>query len=255
MCVPLIQEALLIPWEKIDSAPLPDDGGEITLYRRGDAFSIRVDGEELMNSLSHGSEEALAGHALDALGVRAEPRILVGGLGLGFTLSAVLRELPSGARILVAELAEAVVRWNRGPLARLAGHPLEDARVSTRVIDVARLLRAEPETFDLILLDVDNGPRGLTRKANDRLYSAAGLAEAFRALRPRGILALWSAGPDPAFTLRLKKAAFSVKEERVRCRDTGGGMRHTLWIASKGSGKGFSGSIARASKKPDRRRR
>jgi spermidine synthase len=137
--------------------------------------------------------------------------------------------------VVVAELVPAVVAWNRGPLAHLAGHPLEDPRVLVRATDVARVLQAERRAYDAILLDVDNGPGGLSRQANDWLYSRAGLESARAALRPGGVLAVWSAGPDPAFTRRLRRVGFAVEVLRVPARAGGSGGRRTIWIAVSGS--------------------
>ena len=204
------------------------------LYRRGDEFSIRVTRHgELMNSRVHGSEDALAALACARLAGRERRRLLIGGLGMGFTLAAALRELGPDAEVVVAELVPAVVAWNRGVLGASAGNPLHDTRVSVKEIDVARLLRSERNAFDAILLDVDNGPEGLTRNANDWLYSNAGLAAAFAALRPDGILAVWSAGGDSNFTDRLRRTGFEAEEIRVRARKSKG-ARHIIWLARRG---------------------
>lgn len=223
----------MIPWILLDRAPVPGGEGELMLYRRGEEFSIRITGRgELMNSRVHGSEEALALLSCARLVGRERPRLLIGGLGMGFTLAAALRELGLDAKVLVAELLPAVVAWNRGPLGAAAGHPLLDARVSVQEIDVARLLRAERNAYDAILLDVDNGPEGLTRDANDWLYGGAGLAAAFAALRADGILAVWSAGGDKDFTDRLRRTGFEAEEIRVRARITKG-ARHIIWLARR----------------------
>ena len=160
------------------------------------------------------------------------PRILVGGLGLGYTVAAALRRLGPGGRVIVAELVPAVVRWNRGPLAHLAGYPLQDRRVTILEDDVVRILQAQPRAFDAILLDVDNGPEDLIRKGNDRLYDRAGLEAIRAALRPGGVLGVWSAGPDRAFVRRLERGGFRVEEVRVRARGPLGGRRHTIWLAA-----------------------
>jgi spermidine synthase len=225
----------MIPWELIDSAKVPGDGGEIRLYRRAEEFSIRVDGGELMNSRVHGSEEALAELACGRIAGRPSPRVLIGGLGMGYTAAATLRGLGPGGRVVVAELVPALVEWNRGPLAHLAGRPLEDPRVSVREGDVARLLREEPGAYDAILLDVDNGPEPLTRKENARLYGRPGLETAFAALRRGGVLAVWSAGPDRAFAKNLHRAGFKVEEVSVPARGPRGGARHTIWLAGRNS--------------------
>jgi len=186
-----------------------------------------------MNSRVHGSEDALGELACAKIADRPRPRVLIGGLGMGYTLSAALHGLGAEGRVVVAELVPTVVVWNRGPLGHLAGHPLQDDRVTVREIDVARITRAEPRAYDAILLDVDNGPKGLTRKGNDRLYGLSGLREVFASLRPGGVLAVWSAGPDPAFTQRLRTVGFKVDEVCVRTRGARGGARHTVWIAER----------------------
>jgi spermidine synthase len=224
----------MIPWGLIDSAQVPGAGGELRLYRRGDEFSIRLERCELMNSRIHGSEDALAEIACARIADRPRPRILIGGLGMGYTLAAALRRLGSGARVIVAELVPAVVEWNRGPIAHLAGHPLEDGRVTVCEVDVVRILKDERQFYDAILLDVDNGPEGLTRQGNDWLYTRAGLETAFSALRPGGVLAVWSAGPNRAFTRRVRMAGFEVSEVQVHTRGPRGGGRHTIWIAGRG---------------------
>lgn len=225
----------MIPWELIDSARTPDNSGELRLYRRGKEYSIMVNGNELMNSRVHGSEEALAELACARIADRPCPRILIGGMGMGYTTAAALRRIGSDGRVVVAELVPAVVEWNRGPLADLAGYPIHDARVTVREVDVAGILRTEQRAYDAILLDVDNGPEALTRKGNDWLYARAGLEAAFAALRSAGVLAVWSAGPDQAFTKRLCQAGFDVQEVRVPARGKGGGIRHTIWLAGRGS--------------------
>lgn len=224
----------MIPWELIGRALVPESGEEMRLYRRGEEFSIRVAGGELMNSRAHGSEEALADLACARIADRPRARVLVGGLGMGYTAAAVLCAVGASARVVVAELVPAVEAWNRGPLSHLAGHPLQDSRVSVRLADVARVFGEERQAYDAILLDVDNGPEGLTRPANDRLYAPAGLAAARAALRPAGVLAVWSAGPDPAFTLRLRRAGFGVEVVQARAR-AGRGGRHTIWLAARGT--------------------
>ena len=231
--IPRSRDSAMIPWELLDRAPVPGNGGELCLYRRGTEFSIRADGWELMNSLVHGSEEALAELACDRISRGLGPRVLVGGLGMGFTLAALLPRLGGGAQVVVAELVAAVVTWNRGPLGELAGYPLRDDRVQVRVTDVAELLRAEREGYDAILLDVDNGPQGLTRQGNNWLYARPGLAAASAALRPGGVLAVWSAGPDSPFSARLRRTGLKVEEVRVRGRSPFGRGRYTIWIARR----------------------
>ena len=189
----------MVPWELLDSAPVPGDKGELRLYKRGDEFSIRLDRCELMNSRIHRSEDALAELACAKIADRSRPRLLIGGLGMGYTTAAALQRLRADGQVVVAELVPAVVRWNRGPLADLAGRPLENDRVTVREVDISQILKMEHGTYDAILLDVDNGPQGLTRKSNNWLYSRAGLGAAFTTLRPAGVLAVWSASPDRAF--------------------------------------------------------
>ena len=212
---------------------MPGHGGELRLYRRGDEFSIKVVGRgELMNSRAHGSEDALAEQTCARLVNRISPQLLIGGLGMGFTLAAALRHLGDRAQVVVVELVPAVVAWNRGPLGEPAGYPLEDSRVSVREGDVARVLKLGQQAFDAILLDVDNGPEGLTRSQNDWLYGMDGLNAAYAALRPQGMLAVWSAGPDPDFVQRLHKVGFEVEELRVRAHGSKG-ARHIIWFARR----------------------
>jgi spermidine synthase len=219
------------PWILIGVAQAYGDGGDLRLYRRDEEFSIRANNCEVMNSRVHGSEDALGKLACARIADRPQPRVLIGGLGMGFTLNAVLRGLSAQGRVVVSELMPEVVAWNRGPLGDLTGHPLRDDRVTVREVDVAELLRAEQGAYDAILLDVDNGPNKLTRNENDWLYGRNGLKAAFAALRPGGLLAVWSAGPDPAFSLRLRKVGFKVEEVRARARGVHGGARHIVWIA------------------------
>jgi spermidine synthase len=225
----------MIPWQLLDNTQVPGENNDLRLYKRSGEFSIRVDGTELMNSRVHGSEDALAQLACARIASLPCPHVLIGGLGMGYTLAATLNRLGTESRVVVAELVPAVVAWNRGPLAALAGHPLDDGRVTVQEVDVAHILRAEHRAYDAILLDVDNGPRGLTRKSNDWLYTPIGLEAAFTALRPAGVFALWSASPNRAFAQLLSNAGFRVDEERVRARGTHGGGYHTVWIAERAS--------------------
>ena len=220
----------MIPWVCLDAAPIPD-GGELRLMQRGTELSIMSGAIELMNSRLSGSEKALADLAIARLGGRANPRLLIGGLGMGFTLRAALTALPKDASVVVAELVPAVVAWARGPMAGLFDGSLDDARVGVREADVAQVIGEARAAYDAILMDVDNGPGGLNRDANDRLYSAGGLAAARRALTPDGVLAVWSAGPDQSFTRRLSGAGYAAEEVAVRA--TGGkrGARHVIWLA------------------------
>lgn len=224
----------MIPWELLDTAPVTGDRGELRLYRRGQEYSILVaGGGELMNSRVHGSEDALAECACARVADRPRPRVLVGGLGMGFTLAAALGQLPSDGEVVVAELVPEVVTWNREHLGHLAGHPLDDPRTLVRTGDVGLLLRREHGAYDAILLDVDNGPEGLTRRENDRLYSLPGLEVAYAALRPNGVLAVWSAGPDRGFTDRLRRTGFDVEVLTVRAHGRKKGARHTIWLAAR----------------------
>ncbi len=221
----------MIPWERIDSVQIPGSREELLLYRRGTEFSIRVGNEELMNSRVYGSEEALARITCERIAHRREPHVLVGGLGIGYTLAAALRHLENDAVVWVVELFPAVVAWNRGPLADCADRPLEDPRVRVIEEDVSRTLRAGHADYDAILLDVDNGPEAFTRQSNDWLYGKAGLAATFNALRPGGILAVWSATPDRKFAARLRQAGFKLDDFRVPARGDRGGPNHTIWVA------------------------
>jgi len=223
----------VIPWEEIDRGEVPGHEGEVTLLKRGTEFSIRTSGTELMNSRFHGSEDALAELTCSRIKRKSGLRILIGGLGMGYTLAAALEQSEPDTLITVSELIPAVVRWNREQLGQLAGMPLDDPRVSVEEEDVAETIRKRKSAWDAILLDVDNGPDGLTRKANDRLYDRSGLKTSFSALRPGGILAVWSSGADEAFTRRLKQCGFKTETVTVRARKFGKGGRHTIWLAEK----------------------
>jgi spermidine synthase len=222
----------MIPWSHLDTAQVPG-GGELRLLRRGTEFSIKLDKNELMNSRLSATEQALATIACEKIRTRARPRILIGGLGMGFTLRAALVVLGQQAQIVVAELVPAVVAWARGPMAKLFGDSLTDPRVRIRETDVDDLIRAARSDYDAILLDVDNGPEGMTRKANDRLYDRDGLAAAYRALRAGGVLAVWSSKPNAKFTARLCKTGFVVVENPVRAKGPQGGAQHFIWTATR----------------------
>jgi spermidine synthase len=230
----------MIPWVKIDIARVPDTDGELRLMRRGAEFSIMLGSNELMNSRLSGSEAALATLAAKKIEAVKGPRVLIGGLGMGFTLRAALGVFGSKAQIVVAELVPAVVAWARGPMAGIFGDSLNDPRVSIQEVDVAEVIERHPLTFDAILLDVDNGPEGLTRKANDALYDVGGLKIAHTALRPGGVLAVWSSGPNPKFSRSLHQAGFGVNEVAIRATGKGGGVRHVIWIATKEEPKPLS---------------
>jgi spermidine synthase len=223
----------MIPWIKIDTARIPGSDGELRLMLRGAEFSIMLGANELMNSRLSGSEAALATLAIKKIEAIEQPHLLIGGLGMGFTLKAALAVLGPRARIVVAELVPAVIAWARGPMAEIFGGSLNHPGVEIRETDVADIIRSHARTFDAILLDVDNGPEGLTRKANDALYDPAGLKAAHAALRPGGVLAVWSSGPNPPFAKRLRGAGFDVNEVAVRATGKGGGARHVIWIAAK----------------------
>ncbi|MBU1537458.1 hypothetical protein KKF84_19240 [Myxococcota bacterium] len=206
------------------------------LMRRGKEMVIRVEGRELMGTHVHGSEDALADIACDYLRDDAPElniSMLIGGLGIGFTLAAALRRVGPASRVVVAELMEAVGRWNRGPLGEAAGHPLEDERALLVIDDVANLIRQPVEPYDTILLDVDNGPHGITQESNNWLYSPMGLKASFDALRPGGVLGVWSAADDRNFSRRLERAGFLVKVHQVRARGAKGGPKHTIWMARR----------------------
>ncbi|MDT8423911.1 MAG: MnmC family methyltransferase [Desulfuromonadales bacterium] len=221
-------------WELIETAKIPGDGGAMQLYQREDEFSISVVGSGvLMNTWAHQSEDALAERACRRIRGRSQPRVLIGGLGMGFTLAAALRFLGPDAVVEVAELVPAVVTWNRGPLGSHAGQPLHDERTQVRVGDVAKIIRAQRQAYDAILLDVDNGPNGFTSQKNDWLYTTDGLTEAYTALRPAGILAVWSAGPSRNFRERLRKVGFTVQQCRVPEQDNQGDL-HAIWLAERG---------------------
>jgi spermidine synthase len=217
------------PAELLGQTRTPD-GAELALTRRGSEYVILASGKSLMSSRMHGSEEALATFACRRARTLEEPCVLVGGLGMGFTLRATLDLLPPDATVVVAELVPGVVEWNRGPLGPLAGHPLKDARVVVDVNDVADTLAANPGRFDAILLDVDNGPAAFTATDNAGLYSDRGLAAARVALTVGGVLAVWSAWEDRRFEQRLRHCGFTVQVERVRGRLKKGGPRHTIFL-------------------------
>ena len=221
------------PWVLLDEVEVPGDGGKMKLYQRAFEFSISVKNEELMNSRMHGSEDALAELTCNRIADRNNPRVLIGGLGMGFTLGAALEHLGENAHVVVAELVPAVVQWNRTHLAELAGRPLDDPRVTVRESDVRLVIKEQSAGYDAILLDVDNGPDGLTHEGNDRLYTHGGLAAIKTALKPGGILGVWSAEPGKSFSKRLRGSGFSIEEISVRARGKRGGRRHTIWLAEK----------------------
>ena len=223
----------MIPWEEIERAEVPGGEEEVILRKRGPEFSIRVATTELMNSRIHGSEDALAELTCSRISRKPGRRILIGGLGMGYTLAAALQHSGDDSLITVAELIPAVIRWNREHLGHLAGTPLADGRVIVRQEDVAETIAREKSIWDAIILDVDNGPDGITRKVNDRLYGMSGLKNAFLALRTGGVLSIWSSGTDEQFTSRLKQCRFQTEIVTVRARKPGKGARHTIWLATK----------------------
>ena len=221
----------MIPRELLGTAIVPGGGEELRLFRRGGDYMIVLDRNELMNSRMSGSEEALATMTIERLGGR-DAHLLIGGYGMGFTLRASRAALSAKGKITVVELVPEIISWAKGFMAGMTGDCLDDPRVDLVIGDVADAIRAG--RYDAILLDVDNGPDGLTRDANDRLYSAQGLAAAKAALNPGGILAVWSAAPDRHFKRRLGEAGFAVDEVTLAARANGKGPRHTLWFATKG---------------------
>ncbi len=223
----------MIPWQQIDTARVPGASIELRLMRRGAEFSMMLGQNELMNSRLSGSEEALATLACRRIEAVKRPHLLIGGLGMGFTLRAALAVLGPEAQITVAELVPAVITWARGPMADIFGDSLEDPRASIRSADVVEVIRSHPSAFDAILLDVDNGPEGLIRKANDALYDIKGLKAIHKSLRPGGVVAVWSSGPNALFSKRLADVGFDVNEVAVRATAKRSGVRHVIWFATK----------------------
>lgn len=230
-------EFFMKPWVQLGAADVPDGANALRLKRRGDEFSIMLGTNELMNSRLGGSEQALADLASARMAVRPKPKVLIGGLGMGFTLRAALKCFSEDAEIVVAEIVPEVIAWAHGPLAPVFQDSLEDPRVVILNADVGRLIAANRLAYDVILLDVDNGPKGLSRVPNDGLYESLGLKAAWSALRPTGVLAVWSAGPSPDFTRRLGGAGFAVEEVKVRASTSGRGARHMIWVATKTEGE------------------
>jgi spermidine synthase len=222
----------MIPREHIGTALVPG-GEELRLFRHGRDYIIVLDHNELMNTRMSGSEEALAVMSIDRIGSNPAPHLLIGGYGMGFTLRAALEKLGVDGRVTVAELVPEIIEWAEGPMADLTAGCLDDPRVSLEQTDVADLIDEARGDYDAILLDVDNGPDGLVRSANNRLYSKRGLRAAYGALAPGGVLAVWSAAPDPGFLRKLKDAGFAVDEVRGRARSNGKGAHHIIWFAQK----------------------
>jgi spermidine synthase len=223
----------MIPRVLIDTAQVPDSDEELRLMKRGSEFSIMLGQNELMNSRRSGSEEALARLACGKIAGLPAARLLIGGLGMGFTLRAALSVLGPQAEIVVAELIPSVLTWARGPLAGLFGDCLEDRRVRVRIADVRDVIVSSPGTFDAIALDVDNGPEALARAPNEALYDAKGLTSAWVALRPRGVLAVWSSAGNLNFAKRLRQVGFEVEEIKIRASGTKRGARHVIWLATR----------------------
>ena len=219
----------MIARELIGTADVPG-GPPLTLYRHGGDFMIVLERNELMSTRMSGSEVALGTMALDRLEGRAAPHLLIGGYGMGFTLRAVLAQAGPKARVTVAELVPGIIDWARGPMAQVAAGCLEDKRVTLVMSDVGAVIAAGRGAYDAILLDVDNGPDGLTREGNDGLYTKRGLAAAKAALKPGGVLAVWSAAPDDSFMRRFERAGFVVDEVKVRARENGKGAVHRIWF-------------------------
>lgn len=222
----------MIPWTLIDTATVPG-GGELRLKQRGTEFSIMLGTNELMNSRLSGSEEALARLSIGKIRDCQRPVILIGGLGMGFTLRAALAELPQEARVVVAELVPAVICWAKNEMAEVFNGCLDDPRVRIVEADVGELIRREKAVYDAILLDVDNGPEALTRDENDRIYDAGGLGAAKAALKPGGVLSVWSSAPDARFTRKLQAAGLKVEEVPTCASTKGRGAKHMIWLGVK----------------------
>jgi spermidine synthase len=218
----------------LDRALIPDNGGELVLYQRGEEFSIEVVGisGELMSTAIHGSEDALAELALERLKAPLNAHVVIGGLGMGFTLAAVLKRVGENGKVIVAELVPEVVKWNLELVGERSGHPLKDPRTMVHHGDVLELIRSGKGSYDAILLDTDNGPEGLTQPRNNRLYSHRGLRAAYDALRPGGVLAVWSTDPHEPFTRRLGMAGFRVEEIKAFAHRQKG-TKHHLWFAKR----------------------
>ncbi|MCW1429604.1 spermidine synthase [Novosphingobium sp. JCM 18896] len=222
----------MIARELLGTAQVPD-GEELQLFRHDKDFMITLKRSDLMSTRMSGSEKALATMTVERLGGRKSPHLLIGGYGMGFTLRAALEVLDAGARATVAEIVPEIIEWARGPMAELTAGCLDDPRVTLLQADVALIIDGGDEDYDAILLDVDNGPEGITREANDRIYSKRGLKVARQALTPGGILAVWSSHADPKFARRLADSGFEVTERAVRARDNGKGAKHVIWFAKK----------------------
>jgi spermidine synthase len=223
----------MVPWKLLGRATVPGDGPDLVLYSRGDEYSIRTGAIELMNSRVYSREDGLSKLGCERVRDRKKARVLIGGLGMGFSLITALDNLSADAEVVVAELVPGIIAWNREVFGHLARHPLTDRRATLREADVGAILREKKCAYDAILLDVDNGPEGLTRRSNDWLYSDTGIAYARDALRPQGVLGYWSAAPDRAFVKRLHRASLLVEELEVGAQGRGRGARTTLWLAKR----------------------
>ena len=224
----------MIPWKLLGTAQTSRNGAALRLYQRDTEFSIKADSQELMNSQVHGSEDALAKLACEKVTNHPDVRVLIGGLGLGYTLRAALDELKPNAEVVVAEIVPDVVQWNRDFLGHLAGSPLDDRRVKVEVADVAQIIKNGRGGYNAIMLDVDNGPQAMTQEGNEWIYGFDGLESSFAALRPKGVLSIWSTDPDPAFTRRLLKTGFAVDEVKARARGgKKGGGHYFIWVATR----------------------
>ncbi|MBT99291.1 MAG: hypothetical protein CL902_11800 [Dehalococcoidia bacterium] len=224
----------MIPWILLGTAQTSRNGEQLRLYQRDTEFSIKADSQELMNSQVHGSEDALAKLACEKITNYPDVRVLVGGLGLGYTLRAALNELKRDAEVVVAEIVPEVLEWNQKFLGHLAEHPLEDGRVKVQLEDVAEVIKAGRNDYNAIMLDVDNGPQAMFQEGNDWIYTNNGLQTSFDALRPKGVLSIWSTDPDPAFTKRLIRTGFKAEEVKVRARSgRKGGGHYFVWVATR----------------------
>ena len=224
----------MIPWKLLGTAKTSRNGAELRLYQRDTEFSIKADNQELMNSLVHGSEDALARLACEKVSAHPDVRVLIGGLGLGYTLRAALDELKGDAEVVVAEIVPDVVQWNRDFIGHLANEPLDDRRVKVEVTDVAQMIKKAKGGYNAIMLDVDNGPQAMTQEGNGWIYGFDGLESSFAALRPKGVLSIWSTDPDPVFTRRLQKTGFKVEEVKTRARSgRKGGGHYFVWVATR----------------------
>ena len=218
-------------WTHLGEAPIPGTQKSLALFKSKDDFHIKVSGGfELMSTRKHGSEDALATLPCAKLKNPDDAHVLIGGLGMGFTLAAALKAVGPDARVTVSELIPEVVEWNRGPLGEFSGFPVNDPRTQIELTDVCELIKDNPATYDVIALDVDNGPEGLTQSSNNWLYTEEGIHAARKALRPNGLLAYWSAGEDKPFRLRLRACGLQVDEKRVFAHGNKG-TKHTVWVA------------------------